>query len=209
MTRVPSAFAVSPSPFGRSLLRALAENWWLLFFRGAAAIVFGILAFIWPLATILSLAFLWGAYVLIDGIFALWAGIAGKGSGPQQRWWLILVGLAGIGAGMVTLFYPRLTVWILLVFIASWAILSGILQILGALALRREIEGEWFMILGGFLSVAVGAALLAFPVTGAVALIWLVAIFAVLAGCLYIPLSLRLRQLGQRLGNGGLRRNGW
>src|SRR6185503_13580175 len=158
---------------------------------------------------ILSLAFLWGAYVLIDGIFALWAGIAGKGSGPRQRWWLILVGLAGIAAGMVTLFYPRLTVWILLVFIASWAILSGILQILGALALRREIEGEWFMILGGFLSVAVGAALLAFPVTGAVALIWLIAIFAVLAGCLYIPLSLRLRQLGRRLGNGGLRNNGW
>ena len=110
---------------------------------------------------------------------------------------------------MVTLFYPRLTVWILLVFIASWAILSGILQILGALALRREIEGEWFMILGGFLSVAVGAALLAFPVTGAVALIWLIAVFAVLAGCLYIPLSLRLRQLGRRLGNGGLRNNGW
>ena len=199
MNRVPSAFAVSPSPFGRSLLRALAENWWLLFIRGAAAIIFGILTFSWPLATILSLAFLWGAYVLVDGICALWAGLAGKGSGPQQRWWLILVGIAGIGAGTITLFYPKLTAWILLVFIACWAILSGTMQILGALALRREIEGEWFLILGGFLSVAVGAALLAFPLTGAVALVWLVATFAVLAGCLYIPLSLRLRQLGRRL----------
>ena len=199
MNRVPSAFAVSPSPFGRSLLRALAENWWLLFIRGAAAIIFGILTFIWPLATILSLAFLWGAYVLVDGICALWAGLAGKGSGPQQRWWLILVGIAGIGAGTITLFYPKLTAWILLVFIACWAILSGTMQILGALALRREIEGEWFLILGGFLSVAVGAALLAFPLSGAVALVWLVATFAVLAGCLYIPLSLRLRQLGRRL----------
>jgi len=199
MNRVPSAFAVSPSPFVRSLLRALAENWWLLFIRGAAAIIFGILTFIWPLATILSLAFLWGAYVLVDGICALWAGLAGKGSGPQQRWWLILVGIAGIGAGTITLFYPKLTAWILLVFIACWAILSGTMQILGALALRREIEGEWFLILGGFLSVAVGAALLAFPLTGAVALVWLVATFAVLAGCLYIPLSLRLRQLGRRL----------
>jgi uncharacterized membrane protein HdeD (DUF308 family) len=206
---VSSAFASTPSPFGRSLLRALAENWWLLFLRGAAAIMFGILTFIWPLPTILALAILWGAYVLIDGIFALWAGIAGKGSGPQQRWWLILVGVAGIAAGTVTLFYPGLTAWILLVFIACWAILSGTMQILGALALRREIEGEWFLILGGFLSVAVGAALLAFPVTGAVALVWLVAAFAVLAGCLYIPLSLRLRQLGRHLGTGSIRGSGW
>ena len=181
----------------------------MLFLRGAAAIVFGILAFIWPLPTILSLALLWGAYVLVDGIFALWAGIAGKGSGPGQRWWLILVGLAGIAVGTVTLFYPRLTAWILLLFIACWAILSGAMQILGAIALRREIEGEWFLILCGFLSVAVGVGLLAWPVTGAVAMVWLVAAFAVLAGCLYIPLSLRLRQLGRRLGHGEIRGNGW
>src|ERR1700720_1635618 len=86
---------------GPALLRVLAENWWLLLLRGIAAIAFGILAFAWPGLTLLTLTLLWGAYALSDGIFALWAALTGKGGEMAPRWWLGVVGVAGVLAGLV------------------------------------------------------------------------------------------------------------
>jgi hypothetical protein len=121
----PRAQSSPTSPF--ALQRALAENWWLLLLRGIAAIAFGVLVFIWPNLTLLTLTFLWGIYAIADGIFALGAAVSGKGGQIAPRWWLGLIGIAGILAGLLTFVWPGITAQVLLVFIASWAIVAGVL----------------------------------------------------------------------------------
>ena len=127
-------------PFtGRELLRSLAENWWLLLLRGVAAIIFGMLAFVWPGITLLSLTFLWGAYAFADGIVALWAAISGLGvAETSTRWWLAATGIVSLLAGLVAFFWPGMTTLVLLMFIASWAIIIGVLQIWGAVEMGRR-----------------------------------------------------------------------
>ena len=182
----------SSSPL--ALLPALAENWLLLLFRGIVTIAFGVLAFIWPGLTLLTLIFLWGAYAIADGVFALGAAVSSKGGEIAPRWWLALIGLAGILAGLLAFVWPTITAQVLLVFIASWAILTGALQIWGAIQLRKEIEVEWMLVLSGLLSIALGVALLARPGVGALAVIWLIGSFAILVGCIYVSLALWLKK---------------
>jgi len=182
------------SPFLGLALRELAENWWLLLLRGVAAIAFGLLAFLWPDLTLLTLIFLWGLYAIADGIIALWAAIASKGGEIAPRWWLAVVGIAGIVAGALAFVWPGMTALVLLLFIASWAIVIGILQIWGAIRLRREIEGEWLLGLSGLLSVAFGVIMFAQPGAGALAVVWLIGWFAILAGCVYIALAFQLKK---------------
>jgi uncharacterized membrane protein HdeD (DUF308 family) len=178
---------------GPALLRGLAENWWLLLLRGIAAVAFGILAFFWPGLTLLALTLLWGAYTLSDGILALWAAISGKGAEMAARWWLAAVGIVSILAGLLTFLWPGMTALVLLMFIAIWAIIIGALQIWGAIQLRKEIEGEWLLVLGGLLSIAFGVIVIAQPGAGALAVVWLIGWFAVLLGCIYIALAFRLK----------------
>jgi uncharacterized membrane protein HdeD (DUF308 family) len=184
-----------PTPLARlPLLRTLAENWWLLLLRGIASIVFGVLAFVWPGLTLVALIFLWGAYAIADGGVALWAGISGKGGEIAPRWWLAIVGIVGLLAGLVAFVSPGLTALVLLMFIAGWAIVIGVLEIWGAIQLRKEIEGEWWLILSGLLSIAFGALLFARPGPGALALVWVIGAFAILHGCTLIGLAFRLKQ---------------
>ena len=183
-----------PSPLLGLLLRELAENWWLLLLRGIAAIAFGILAFGWPGLTLLALTLMWGIYAIADGVLALWAAIASKGGEIAPRWWLAIVGIAGVIAGLLTFVWPGMTALILLIFIASWAIVIGVLQIWGAIRLRKEIEGEWLLALSGVLWVAFGVIMFAQPGAGALALIWWIGSFAILAGCVYIALAFQLKK---------------
>ena len=182
----------SSSPL--ALLPALAENWLLLLLRGIVTIAFGVLALVWPGLTLLTLIFLWGAYAIADGVFALGAAVSSKGGEIAPRWWLALIGLAGILAGLLAFVWPTITAQVLLVFIASWAILTGALQIWGAIQLRKEIEAEWMLVLSGLLSIALGVALLARPGVGALAVIWLIGSFAMLVGCIYVSLALWLKK---------------
>ena len=182
------------SPFFGLALRELAENWWLLLLRGIAAIAFGILAFGWPGLTLLALTLMWGIYAIADGVLALWAAIASKGGEIAPRWWLAIVGIAGVIAGLLTFVWPGMTALILLIFIASWAIVIGVLQIWGAIRLRKEIEGEWLLGLSGVLWVAFGVIMFAQPGAGALALIWWIGSFAILAGCVYIALAFQLKK---------------
>jgi uncharacterized membrane protein HdeD (DUF308 family) len=175
------------------LLRALAENWWLLLLRGIATIAFGVLASIWPGRTLLTLTFLWGAYVIADGVFALWAGLSSKGGEIAPRWWLALIGIIGILAGLLAFVWPGITMRVSLVFIASWAIVTGVLEIWGAIQLRKEIEVEWMMALSGLLSAVLGVTLIARPGAGALAVVWLIGSFAILVGCIYVSLALWLK----------------
>jgi uncharacterized membrane protein HdeD (DUF308 family) len=183
-----------PSPLLGLLLRELAENWWLLLLRGIAAIAFGVLAFGWPGLTLLALTLMWGIYAIADGILALWAAIASKGGEMAPRWWLAIVGIAGVVAGLLTFVWPGMTALILLIFIASWAIVIGVFQIWGAIRLRKEIEGEWLLGLSGVLWVAFGVIMFAQPGAGALALIWWIGAFAILAGCVYIALAFQLKK---------------
>ena len=183
-----------PPSFLGLALRELADNWWLLLLRGIAAIAFGVLAFMWPDLTLLTLTYMWGFYAIADGVLALWAAIAGKGGEIAPRWWLTVVGIAGILAGLLAFVWPGMTALVLLMFIASWAIVIGVLQIWGAIRLRKEIEGEWLLGLSGLLSLAFGVIMIARPGTGALAVVWLIGWFAILVGCVYIALAFQLKK---------------
>ena len=162
--------------------------------RGVAAIAFGILAFVWPGLTLITLTVLWGAYALVDGVIAIWAAFNASGGDAGPRWWLGLSGVAGILAGVVTFYYTGETTLVLLMFVAVWAVIIGALQIWGAIALRKVLKDEWLLILSGVLSIAFGAVLLAQPTAGALAFVWIIAWYAIFFGGLYVALAFRLRQ---------------
>ena len=175
---------------GPGLLSSLAQNWWLVLLRGIAAITFGVLAFVWPSITLLSLTLLWGAYALADGVLALWAAITGSAA---PRWWLAVAGIAGILSGIIAFVLPAMTAFVLLMFIAGWSIVIGVMQIAGAIQLRKEIDGEWLLVLSGLLSIAFGVILMVRPDAGVVAVVWIIGWYAILAGALAIGLSFRLK----------------
>jgi uncharacterized membrane protein HdeD (DUF308 family) len=176
---------------GGLLLRALARNWWMFVIRGLAAIGFGVLAFMWPAKTILVLTLLWGAFAFVDGVIALGAAFSGNG---VTRRWLVLVGIVGVLAGVITFFSPAAVALGLLFFIAAWAVVVGVMQIYGAIRLRKEIQNEWFLILSGLISIAFGALLAAQPASGLAAIAWLLGLFAVVLGIDYLLFGLSLRK---------------
>jgi len=180
------------------VLHELTKRWWLLLLRGVAAIAFGILAFIWPGVTLFTLVILYGAFALIDGILALAAAFTGR-SETIPRWWLVLTGILGITAGLIALLWPGITALGLIVCIGLWAIFRGVMEIIAAVELREEIEGEWLLILAGALSVLFGLGVLIYPGTGALALVWLIAIYAVAIGIVMVALALRLRKHNARM----------
>ncbi|TMI99811.1 MAG: HdeD family acid-resistance protein [Alphaproteobacteria bacterium] len=187
-----SATSTSPAPVGSPLVQALAQYWWLLLLRGIAAIIFGVLAFAWPGITLVTLVLFWGAFALVDGVLALANAFMGGNMG--DRWWLALVGLAGIAAGILTFAYPGVTALVLLFFIATWAIVLGVLQIIGAIRLRKEIDNEWTIGLSGAVSVLFGVIMLVAPGAGAVGLIWAIASFAIVFGILMVMAAFKLKK---------------
>lgn len=177
----------------RPLKQALGDYWLLFVLRGVAAILFGVLSLVWPEVSLTTLVMLYGVFVLVDGVSALVAGFLGK-TVAVSRWWLLVVGLLGIIAGVVTFVWPGMTALILLYFIAGWAVSTGVFHIVGAIRVRREIDNEWLFIVNGALSVLFGVALFAMPGAGAVALIWIIAAYAILYGVLMIGFALKVRK---------------
>jgi len=180
-------------------LHALTRNWWLLLLRGVVSIIFGIVAFAWPGLTVLALALLFGAFALADGVLSLIAAVTGSDR-SAPAWWLALVGVLGIAAGIIAFLWPGKTAFVLVVMIGVWALMIGIFEIIGAIRLRHEIDDEWWLIAAGILSVLFGLAVLIAPGAGALALVWLIATYAILAGILMIAFSLRLRSHHARHG---------
>jgi uncharacterized membrane protein HdeD (DUF308 family) len=177
-------------------LDALSARWWMPVVRGAAAILFGALAVIWPGISLLALVFLWGAYAVADGVFGLMLA-AGAGAGGRRWGWPLVEGLLSIGAGLVAFIWPGMTALVLLVLIAIWAVLTGILEIVAAVELRRAIQGEWMLALSGVLSIAFGVLMLVFPGAGALAFVTIIGAYAVLFGALLVGLGLRLHRLSR------------
>jgi uncharacterized membrane protein HdeD (DUF308 family) len=179
------------------MVTQLARKWWVVALRGVLGILFGLMAFLWPGITLAVLVIFFGAFALVDGIFLVVAAL--HAAGEHERWWVLLLqGLAGIAAGLVTFFWPGITAVALLIVIAAWAIVTGILEIAAAIRLRKEIEGEWLLGLSGFCSLVLGLLLVVWPAAGALAFVWLIAGYAIISGILLIAVALRLRNFGQR-----------
>lgn len=186
------AHVITPPLASGLMLHALAKNWWLILLRGICAILFGLLTVAMPGITLVTLIFLFGAYALVDGIFALGAAI--MGGQPAPRWWLVVVGLLGVAAGVATFLMPGLTALTLLFYIAFWSIATGVMQIVGAVRLRREIDHEWMLIASGVISVLFGAFLLFAPGTGALSVLFVIGIYALIYGVMLIGLAFRLKR---------------
>jgi uncharacterized membrane protein HdeD (DUF308 family) len=175
-------------------VNALASRWWVLLVRGIAAILFGVLALVWPGISILALVILWGAYAFVDGVFDF--TLAANAGSEGRRWgWLFFEGLVSIGAAVVALVWPGMTAFALLALIAVWAIFTGIAEIVAAIELRRVIEGEWLLALSGVLSVVFGVLVLIYPRAGALAVLAVIGAYAMVFGVLMIGLGIRLHRL--------------
>jgi len=149
---------------------------------------------LWPAITLVALTYLWGAYALADGIIAIGAAFSARGVDAGPRWWLGLSGAVGILAGIIAFAYTGMTALILLAFIAVWAIIIGVLQLFGAVRMRNIVNNEWWLILSGLVSIAFGVVLIAWPGTGALAVIWTIAWYAVFFGCMLVGLSFELKK---------------
>jgi uncharacterized membrane protein HdeD (DUF308 family) len=174
------------------MLTDLAQNWWTFVLRGVAAIIFGFLAYFWPGITFAVLVLFFGAYALWDGVFALINAFRAEG---ERRWSLVLQGVAGIAAGLITFFWTGAASLALLLVIGAWAIVTGIFEISAAIRLRKEIEGEWLLLLSGVLSVLFGIAIAIWPAAGLLAVTWMIGAYAIVFGVLFIVLGFRLRSM--------------
>ena len=181
-----------------SFASILSRAWWVLLLRGLVAIAFGVLTWFLPAISLAALVLLFGAYSLADGLLGSGAALAGRKD--HEHWFvLLLAGLLGIGVGVLTLLAPGVTALALLFYIAIRAIATGVLDIVAAIRLRKEISGEWLMILAGLASVLFGVLLVARPGVGALAVLWLIAAYAIVFGGLLVVLAFKARRFGKRV----------
>jgi uncharacterized membrane protein HdeD (DUF308 family) len=176
------------------LIETLKRHWWVPVIRGIVAIVFGVIAFTHPVMAAATLVLFFGVWVLVDGVFRVAGAIGHRRSDPDWGFNLI-IGILGIIIGFLTFHAPGITALALVIYIAAWAFMIGATEIALAIKLRREIKGEWFLILMGLASIVFAALLLWNPLAGAAALIWIMAWYAVIFGILAIIFGFRLRSL--------------
>lgn len=177
------------------MLEALANRWPALAARGAVAILFGILAIIWPGSTLLTLVLLFGIFALADGIVS---GVLALGRQPTQPRWLLGIEAAlGIILGLTALARPGLTLAAAMTVVGIWALVVGALRIGQAVALRKQISNEWLLAASGALTIVLGVLVLAQPAAAALAVAWLIGILAIAFGAMEIGLALRLRDMAR------------
>ena len=175
------------------LLETFKRHWWVAVLRGVAAIIFGIIAFTHPVMAAATLVLFFGAWVLIDGIFRIVGAIRDR---SDSDWgWQLVIGILGVMVGLLTFHAPGITALALVIYIAAWALMIGATEIALAIKMRREIKGEWFLILMGLASIIFAGLLLWNPIAGAAALIWIIAWYAVIMGVLAIIFGFRVRSL--------------
>jgi uncharacterized membrane protein HdeD (DUF308 family) len=179
------------------MLESLMRNWWALAVRGAAALLFGILAFVWPHITLTVLIWIFAAYMLADGAFALIAGL--RAAQRQERWWLLAIeGLLDLAVGVIAFLWPGIALLTFIYIAAFWAIVSGVALL--AAAFRLRAMGEGFLVFAGLLSLLWGIVVIFWPIAGALALAWWIGAYAILFGVFMLTVALRLRRRWHEFG---------
>jgi uncharacterized membrane protein HdeD (DUF308 family) len=171
----------------------LAKNWWAFAIRGVLGILFGVIAFVLPGVTILSLVIVFGAYAITDGVFAIVAAV--RAASHHERWWsFLLEGVVGIVAGVLAFSWPTITVYVFVALVAVWALISGGFMLAAAFRLG-EAQGRWWFALGGAASIIYGALLVIAPMIGALVLTWWIGAYALVFGIAMLVAAFRLRSL--------------
>jgi uncharacterized membrane protein HdeD (DUF308 family) len=177
----------------KTTVTLLTRNWWVYALRGLAAVLFGGLAFIWPGITLLTLVFLFGWYAVANGVLSFILAVKAPKGYPRFSG-LVLPGLFSLAVGVIAFIIPGITALALLLLIATWAIVNGVMEIVAAIRLRKEITNEWMLILAGAASVIFGVLFLMWPGAGALAMLWWIGSFAIVFGILFIGLAFRLKK---------------
>jgi uncharacterized membrane protein HdeD (DUF308 family) len=176
----------------------LSKSWWMLAWRGAAALLFGILALIWPGMTLLVLVSLFAAFSLLSGAGAIVSALRHR---SYSGWWLLLLlllGLVSVAAGIIAVVNPAVTLFVLVLLMAANALITGVIDIVMAIRLRKKIEREWLLALTGAVSIVFGVLVFIFPPAGALALAFMVSMYATLIGILLLALALQARRWTKR-----------
>ena len=176
------------------MLELLARHWWVMLLRGLFALIFGVLTLANPGITLATLVIFFGAYVFVNGIFTLIHALRGW-KHEEDRWLPLIDGLIGVWVGIITFRNPAMTAVMLLLFIAIWSLVSGVLLIIAAVRLRKIIQGEAWLAFGGIVSILFALLLMWAPGAGALSLLWLIATYAILFGIILIAFSFKLRGL--------------
>jgi uncharacterized membrane protein HdeD (DUF308 family) len=181
------------------MLTSLSRNWWIFLVRGFAAILFGVAVLVFPRLALTALVALVAAYFLVDGIFNVLYAIQHR---TQSRWWVMLLeGFISIIGGIAAFVYPDITALVLLYIVAFWALLTGLMEIIFAIEMRKQIQNELWLILSGILSIVFGAVLIFFPGEGLLALLTLVGAYAIVFGVFMVLIAFRVKGLAP--GTGG------
>lgn len=182
------------SPIANRISKGLSIAWWIMLLRGIAAIAFGVLCWVRPDISLATLTLVFGVYALVDGALGSWVAITSRKT--NDDWWILLLwALVSLGAGVLTFMHPDATALALLFYIAVWAIAAGVLQLVVAFLLRKEIEGEWRLVVIGLASIIFGVLLMARPNEGALAVLWIIGTYALTVGALTAALAFRVRKL--------------
>jgi uncharacterized membrane protein HdeD (DUF308 family) len=179
------------------------QVWWMFAWRGVVALLFGALALVWPGLTLLWLVVLFAVYAFIGGGVSVVAGFRNRKT--DDHWWLaLLLGLVSLGAGIIAVLHPDLTALVLVLLMGANAIVTGILDIAIAIRLRKAIRGEWVLVLAGLVSILFGVLVFLFPGAGALALVWLISLYAIMVGILLLVAAWRARRLSEPSWRGGM-----
>ena len=171
------------------IFETFTRNWWVLLLRGLFAVLFGVMALTMPSMTVLTLAILFGIYIFADGVTEIVYGVG------TRTWSLVIAGILGILIGTYAFMDPAATAAILLLFIGAWIIIRGLLDVVAAFYIRKQVTGEWMLIIGGLLSVVIGLAVMAYPVAAALTMVWLIGLYAIVFGIVMMLMAFRLRGL--------------
>lgn len=170
------------------------ENWGWMAVRGIVAILLGLTALIWPGPSLLVLVILFGTFLLVDGITALVYAASGGKTTQGNVWPLVMAGIAGVGGAVITYVWPEITAYILMLIIAFWAIARGVLEIVAFVELRKTFDSSWLLAVSGGLALAFGIVLLVWPAMAARTLVWVIGLYAIVAGGVFMVLSMRMRR---------------
>jgi uncharacterized membrane protein HdeD (DUF308 family) len=176
----------------------MSRNWWAIALRGVIAVVFGVFALVKPDITLEALVALFGFFAIIDGTFSLVGGVSMIGSGLSWGG-PVFGGLVSIAIGVATFIWPSITALTLLYLIAFWALFTGLMEIVGAVQLREVLTHPVMLGFAGALSVLFGALLIIYPSSGALSVIWLIGLYAIIYGAAFIVLGFQLRDVEKQV----------